>query len=374
MKRLHFLPCLLFLSLAPILAALPEQPTRTITAHVIAMDQPYLVNRLGASAPGAIIYALREDVLSNDTPLDADGNDVNPGAYSLEPGNVRLRSGKRPRPIVLRANRGDRLVVTFTNCLTVDPSTQLTDAGQSTSERQVGFDIAGLNVEKIESLSSFTGRNPNSYAQPGNPGTVHVPDSASAAPGETLVYTYFVPEEGAFFIYSHAGEASHISAGLFGLCNVQPEGAEWYRSQVTHEDLVQATQHLDDLAAVNKVLEPKTNRRGEQLSDGLGNLLWTLTTQDPDSSLTKETTVLVRNQRLYTQMGQPIINYQARYHNSHPRAGLPVLAMLDEDLHLVYSDLTAVITGPNADRFPYSHNSPSFFNNPASPDRRQPYR
>ena len=34
---------------------------------------------------------------------------------------------------------------------------------------------------------------------------------------------------------------------------------------------------------------------------------------------------------------------------------------------MVHSDLTAIITGPNADRFGYDLNSPSFFSNPASP-------
>ena len=46
----------------------------------------------------------------------------------------------------------------------------------------------------------------------------------------------------------------------------------------------------------------------------------------------------------------------------------------DGTLEIVHSDLTAIITGPNADRFPYTNVSPSFRQNPASPDRRQPYR
>ena len=46
----------------------------------------------------------------------------------------------------------------------------------------------------------------------------------------------------------------------------------------------------------------------------------------------------------------------------------------DGTLEIVHSDLTALITGPNADRFPYTNVSPSFRQNPASPDRRQPYR
>ena len=43
-------------------------------------------------------------------------------------------------------------------------------------------------------------------------------------------------------------------------------------------------------------------------------------------------------------------------------------------LDLIYSDLTALITGPNAGTFPFIKMSPIFHTNPASPDRRQPYR
>src|SRR5262249_28337876 len=43
-------------------------------------------------------------------------------------------------------------------------------------------------------------------------------------------------------------------------------------------------------------------------------------------------------------------------------------------LHLTYSDLTAIITGPNAGDFPFDQDAPDFYTNPASPDRRQPYR
>ena len=50
------------------------------------------------------------------------------------------------------------------------------------------------------------------------------------------------------------------------------------------------------------------------------------------------------------------------------------LKIFNAELDLISSDLTAVITGPNAGRFSYSNTSPTFRTNPASPDRRQPYR
>ncbi|HJY08080.1 MAG TPA: hypothetical protein VJ323_17310, partial [Bryobacteraceae bacterium] len=104
------------------------------------------------------------------------------------------------------------------------------------------------------------------------------------------------------------------SMGLFGSVNVQASGAEWYRSQLTANDLQLAT-----------------------------------TGQTPG--------------------GQPIINYDALYPAGHPRAGTPILKILHNG-EIVHSDLNAVITGPNKGRFPAGTYRP----NPATPDRDQPFR
>ncbi|HEV2765667.1 MAG TPA: fibronectin type III domain-containing protein, partial [Pyrinomonadaceae bacterium] len=62
-------------------------PTPTVgsvvVADVVAFDQPFFYNRLGAVNPAGMIYALRRDVV----PINAN--------YGLTPGNVRLRDGKR---------------------------------------------------------------------------------------------------------------------------------------------------------------------------------------------------------------------------------------------------------------------------------------
>ena len=75
--------------------------------------------------------------------------------------------------------------------------------------------------------------------------------------------------------------------------------------------------------------------------------------------------------------------------------GTPILKMLNANNEIVYSDLTAIITGPNAGRFPGTTGvnnpeppcnaesnpnlrggvpDPNFCANPAAPDRKQPYR
>jgi hypothetical protein len=95
-----------------------QQCQRTVTARVVALDQPFMWNRLGTAHAQGMIFALERDVVSSDTPLDTYGNDVNPEKFlPLKAGNVRLRSGKRARPLVLRANVEDCLQIQFRNLL-----------------------------------------------------------------------------------------------------------------------------------------------------------------------------------------------------------------------------------------------------------------
>ena len=110
------------------------------------------------------------------------------------------------------------------------------------------------------------------------------------------------------------GDGGSIAQGLFGSVNVEQKGAEWYRSQVTAADL---------------------------------NLAKTGTTAG----------------------GQPIINYDAVYPVGHPKAGQPILKMLNVDT-IVNTDLNAIITGPNKGRFATGTYRP----NTTNPDRDKPFR
>src|SRR5439155_664383 len=89
-----------------------------------------------------------------------------------------------------------------------------------------------------------------------------------------------------------SSEGDQLARGLFGALNAEPAGAEWYRSQVTQQDLKLATKSTS-----------------------------------PD--------------------GHPVIDYGAKYPD-----GTPILKMLDANNNIVHTDLTAIITGPNAGRFP----------------------
>ena len=204
---------LLLLTLS--LTASAQTCDRTITADVVALDQPFFWNRLGAVQPQGMVFALRRDVVPVDSKL------------GLVPGNARLRDDKRPRPITLRMNVGDCLQVKFQNLLAPTPK----DAEQPAT-RTAGVHIIGLQlVGGIASDGSNVGSN----------------QSSLVSPGGRAVYTYYAEREGGHVLYSSAattggeGDGGSISAGLFGAVNVQAKGAEWYRSQVTAADLQLAT-------------------------------------------------------------------------------------------------------------------------------------
>jgi hypothetical protein len=166
--------------------------------------------------------------------------------------------------------------------------------------------------------------------------------------------------------------------GLFGAVNVQPAGAEWYRSQITESDLKKATYNANKLPGNAKLKCPPNEIAPAQctLTVEKGNVVTTV-------SVRKDAGGFLTTSGSETS-GQPIINYDALYDN-----GAPVLKMLDKNNELVYSDLTAIITGPNAGRFVGTtgpnNKEPKcdevtdqaaavFCENPVLPDRKQPYR
>ncbi len=287
------------LALGAVLHLLPagsfaQNTRRTVRAEVVALDQCYMNNRLGTATPQGMVFALKRDVVSTD-----------PATKDLKPGQVTLRPGKRPRPIVLRMNVGDILEVSFTNLLAKTPP----NVPGTVSTRDAGVHVMGMQlVTSIAQDASWVGENANSLA----------------APGDQRTYQFFARREGSFLLYSTAADVGansgasdvgQLAAGLFGAVTVQPDGAEWYRSQVTRSEL---------LAAAKK--------------DALGHPAFT-----PD--------------------GHPVIDYGAKFPD-----GTPILRMLDANNNLVYSDLTAIITGPDHGNFPAKvPPGPSFAPNPVFP-------
>ena len=280
----------------------PPTCDRTVKADVVALDQALIYNRLGAINPAGMIYALKSDVVAIDP------------AKGLVPGNVTLRAGKRPRPIALRLNVGDCLQINFTNLLAADAAdVNSFAANNAPATRTASAHIMGLQlVGTIQSDGSNVGQNPSSLV----------------SPGASATYTYIAQREGNHLLYSTAattggeGDGGSLAMGLFGSVNVEQKGAEWYRSQLTAEEMTLAT-------AKNADGTPKK-----------------------------------------TAGGQPILNYDAVYPAGHPRAGQPIVKMLDAGNNIVHTDLNAVITGPNKGRFPAG----TYKSNAVEPDRDQPFR
>ena len=271
---------------------------RIVKADVVAFDQPFFYNRLGAVNPAGMIYALRRDV----QPKSGTGT-------TLTAGNVRLKDYKRARPITLRMNIGDCIQITFQNLLDPNRADDNQPATRTASIHAVGLQLKNSILDD----GSNVGTNPSSLIEP----------------EKTIVYTLYAEKEGNHLLYSTAattggeGDGGSLPMGLFGSVNVEPRGAEWYRSQVTEADLR---------------LAQKKNADGTPVT---------------------------------TAGGHPVLNYDAVYPTNSTRpAGTPILKMLDANNNIVHSDLNAVITGPGRGNFPAGTYRP----NPVEPDRNQPFR
>ncbi|NVJ26357.1 multicopper oxidase domain-containing protein [Myxococcus sp. AM011] len=305
--------------------AVAEPPCgRTLFAEVVAMDQVYTYNRLGSFNPTGMIYALMDDV----EPISV--------SKPAGPGNVRLKTNKRPRPLTLRANVGDCLQVKFHNWLaptrsaipspnesqpgpsraggsstlsflrkvlplwvwtiTYDPVQSLIKReavggrwfwlgedkeaendhrDNSPATRHASIHIQGLQYRNIFSDGANVGNNPSSL----------VPS------GGSFDYVWYADHEGVFFFHSMGasfggeGDGGSTAQGLFGAVNVEPPGSTWYRSKVSE--------------GVLKAVTTGTN---------------------PD--------------------GTPLIQY-----NAVDGSGRPHLAILDSNRKIRHGDLEAIITG-----------------------------
>jgi hypothetical protein len=314
----------------------PPPPTeeatcnRNITANVAAFDQVYFLNRLGAVNNAGMIYALERDIVTNTgTSQDPVWTPITQSGLSTDDlaGKVQLRPDKRARPIVLRMNAGDCLTVNFKNLLNpvrVDNEQPVT--------RDASIHVNGMQlVGDIADDGSFVGRNASSLTPPGGENSYTFYAEINRPPSASNAYALYSMGS----ITGAQGAGGTISFGLFGGVNVEPEGAEWYRSHLTHEEMALA-------------------------NDGNGT----------------------------TGNGQPILNYDTVYPNTpvfiaEGKAGLPVLriqckagdpavtagdCLVDE---IVHSDIHAVITGPNRGNFTAGTHYPS---TPINPQQEQPFR
>ena len=194
----------------------PHQPCRAISADVVALDQAFYVNRLGALQTGGMMFALRRDVVSND------------GSTELKPGAVMLRPDKRPRPMVLRMNVGDCLTIYFQNLLAPQPAVIQGDGKPIVDTPGSGFDPAKVKMvpnsapqdtdayDRIQSATRYAGlhvmgmqlRKVTSQTGIQSDGSwVGTNDSSLVAPGGRITYEFFAEAEGDYLLYSTGADA-----------------------------------------------------------------------------------------------------------------------------------------------------------------------
>ncbi len=206
---------------------------RTIKADVVALDQAFYNNRLGAIQAGGMIFALRRDVVSIDGP-----------GKPLLAGKVMLRPDKRPRPLVLRMNVDDCLEIQFQNLLCLVPSVFNANTGNQqypvkaaaatsytpnqnsliiqgnqtafdalagqTASRLAGVHVMGLELVRAESPpgtpvaavsadGSWVGANDAGAANPLQRA------SGLVGPSQRMTYTFVAKAEGAYLLFSTAG-------------------------------------------------------------------------------------------------------------------------------------------------------------------------
>ncbi|BCX19683.1 MAG: hypothetical protein KatS3mg117_3365 [Geminicoccaceae bacterium] len=212
--------------IVPFATVPPEAPpARVIVAKVAAIEQPIIYNRFGSFNPAGMIYALERDLVT----VEEDGQPI-----------TRLRADKRPRPLVLRGNVGDELVVEFTNRLPPrqpnwNPATERLSRAAPTGGVCPGADWSCTRTASIV-VHGITTLGANDRER----GIVPI------APGETQTYRFRLEREGAYLFTSLGapaggeGDGGSLTHGLFGVIVVEPPGSRWYRSQVDARRLAAA--------------------------------------------------------------------------------------------------------------------------------------
>lgn len=359
----------------PTRTAAPQIPPtcqRMVNADVVALPQPIMLNRLGAAIPDGLVFAL-----ASDTELTGSGANA----------QYQLKANKRPRPLVLRANVGDCLKIRLTNGIPTNKFITTAMPGASTGTTEVSLHVQGMEwVTGPGDDGSYVGTNNSSLASAPPPPS----PTPSPMPPSTQTYTLFAKAEGTFMMYT-VGDTStngdQLTRGLFGAVNIQPSGAEWYRSQVSADDLLLATYNANRLPTNSSLV--CTPPDGPKCKFTVNNkTVDVIKTPDFGSG-----TALIKGGYLNTLDNHPLIQYDAVFPPGPDGTNIPVLNMLvklsNGEYKIVHSDLTAMITGPNAGRFPGANGNPNqpdppcnaaalnpavFCANPASPDRKQPYR
>ena len=180
--------------------------TPTKAFNVSAINVQISLNRFGDHDPGSFMYVLDEHI--NDVRAEESANKTRPGSA--------VSTGLREdwiQPLIIRANLGDCVLVSFTNRLTQSSPDRPTLALSDSGAPAVSMHVHGVSYQ-IASAGGAVGLNPNSFA----------------APGQTVTYKFFLDPalgEGAKLFHSHGDSRQLQAHGLFGAIIAEPQGATW---------------------------------------------------------------------------------------------------------------------------------------------------
>lgn len=219
----------------------------TVVADVVALDQSIVYNRYGSFNPYGMIYALKRDVIDLDT-----GKTLDQPGVEAKACRVALRSDKRPRPLVIRGNIGDKLEVKFTNLLCDSaPGTPGNDPFAEVEPLVPEIPEPGAPPEPAVEVPNgfsrpatrhasmmFNGLTHDTSAPGYNTWDPRVTGISGIAPGESITYRLLLEREGGHLFHDNAapaggeGDGGSTVLGLFGTVTVEPAGANVYRSEV----------------------------------------------------------------------------------------------------------------------------------------------
>jgi hypothetical protein len=387
----------------------------TVTADVVAIDQPYYLNRLGAFNPDGMMYVLKRDAvtkIANEQAvnMDLDGNELIedkdvPAALpcSLSPAveaqcrrilvdaedpntgvvvnlerNAALRPDKRPRPIVLRMNEGDTLAVTFENWLApeipvihlpgppppngpfangpVNAPVRIPERDDQPATREASIHVNGMQLRfNITDDGSFVGRNANSLVCPTNdpfaPLAFACTSGAAAGP---RTYSWYGESENIYHLYSMGSITGAEGGGgtmAYGLF-----GALIVEPAGSVWYRSQSTHEEMTLAQERVGGVPQTHTGGQPKIDYEATYPDDCVEQtDAGTNLPIPDTIDVNASGVYCLEG---------------KAGLPILEMLDGN-EIVHADIHAIIAGP-----PPTYQIASRTNKSTSvnPEQNRPFR
>jgi manganese oxidase len=176
--------------------------TPTKTFNVSAINVRITYNHFGDNDPNAFMYVLDQDIQ----------------AVRSQESSRLVTTGLREdpiQPLVLRANLGDCVVISFTNRLAQGPLPE--DATTPLPAPPVSIHVHGVAYQST-SAGGAVGNDPNSFA----------------APGASVMYRVFLDPalgEGAKLFHSHGDSRQLTTHGLFGAIIAEPAGSTFLDPQ-----------------------------------------------------------------------------------------------------------------------------------------------